>query len=198
MRRAFALFAMNLLTRHIEALIFTSETPISLEQIANCLKDIYCQNFDIQEIEQAIHQLVQKYQSEEFSFEILHIANGYLFMTKPAYQNTISTWLKQNANKRLSKPVLETLAIIAYKQPVSKTEIELIRGVNSDYAIKKLLDIELIEIKGKSQNIGRPLLYGTTQHFLTYFGINSIDELPALKEISPSHSEIGQDFYKSE
>ena len=113
-------------------------------------------------------------------------------MTKPAYQSSIGILLKQQSKKRLSATALETLSIVAYKQPVTKTEMEQIRGVNCDYTIQKLLEKELVEIKGKAETIGRPLLYGTTEKFMEYFGINSLKDLPTLKDISEEENTIGE------
>jgi segregation and condensation protein B len=114
-------------------------------------------------------------------------------LTKPAYQASIGILLKQHSKKKLSKAAVETLAIIAYKQPITKTEIEQIRGVNCDYAIKKLLDKELIHIAGKAETAGRPLLYQSTEKFLEYFGINSLKELPTLKDIAEEPQQIGEE-----
>ncbi len=112
-------------------------------------------------------------------------------MTKPAYQASISILLKQQSQKRLSTAQLETLSIIAYKQPITKGEIERIRGVNSDYSVQKLLDKALVEIQGKSDGIGRPLIYGTSNKFMEYFGINAISDLPQPKDFSNLDNQIG-------
>jgi segregation and condensation protein B len=122
-----------------------------------------------------------------------HLAGGYQFLTKPAYQTSISILLRQQSQKRLSTAQLETLSIIAYKQPVTKGEVEQIRGVNSDYSIQKLLEKELIEIKGKTDGVGRPLIYGTSGKFMEYFGINSIQDLPHPKDFSQSENQIGEE-----
>ena len=114
-------------------------------------------------------------------------------MTKPAYQASIGILLKQQSKRRLSNSAMETLAIIAYKQPVTKTEIEQIRGVNCDYAVNKLLEKELIEIKGKSDSIGRPMLYGTNQKFMDYFGINNLKDLPTPKDFVQEENTIGKE-----
>lgn len=141
----------------------------------------------------AIQRIEEKYQAEEFSFQLFKAAGGYQFLTKPAYQASIGIMLKQQSKKRLSTSAMETLSIIAYKQPISKTEIENIRGVNCDYAVQKLLDKNLIEITGKAETIGRPMLYGTTTKFMEYFGINDISELPTPKEFVAEVNSIGQD-----
>lgn len=146
----------------------------------------------IKDIEEAIVALEEKYASDQYSFEPVKSGGGYQFLTKPAYQTSISILLKQQSKKRLSNSALETLAIIAYKQPVTKGDMEQIRGVNCDYSVQKLLEKELIEIKGKSEAVGRPLLYGTSQNFIDYFGINDLNELPTLKDFEQKDNEIGE------
>ncbi len=140
----------------------------------------------------AIQRIEQKFEAEECSFQLFKAAGGYQFLTKPAYQASISILLKQQSKKRLSTSAMETLSIIAYKQPISKTEIENIRGVNCDYAVQKLLDKGLIEITGKAETIGRPMLYGTTPKFMEYFGISELVELPTPKEFTSEVNTIGE------
>jgi segregation and condensation protein B len=146
----------------------------------------------------AIQRLEEKYQGDDFSFQLFKAAGGYQFLTKPAYQASIGIMLKQQSKKRLSTSAMETLSIIAYKQPISKTEIENIRGVNCDYAVQKLLDKGLIEITGKAESIGRPMLYGTTVKFMEYFGINDIAELPTPKEFVAEVNTIGENPEQNE
>ncbi|GCC50992.1 SMC-Scp complex subunit ScpB [Chryseotalea sanaruensis] len=136
------------------------------------------------DIKGAIERIEQKFSAEEFSFQLNKAAGGYQFLTKPAYQASIGILLKQQSKKRLSTAAMETLSIIAYKQPISKTEVENIRGVNCDYAVQKLMDKGLIEIKGKSESVGRPMLYGTTTKFMEYFGINDLTEMPVPKDFT--------------
>lgn len=140
----------------------------------------------------SIQKLIDKYDSEEYSFHIEKIAGGYQFLTKPAYQSSIGIMLRQQSKKRLSNSALETLSIIAYKQPITKTQLEQIRGVNCDYTTQKLLEKELIEIKGKGDTPGRPLLFGTSPKFMEYFGINDISELPVPKDF-PRENNIGDE-----
>lgn len=140
----------------------------------------------------AIKELRLKYQSEDFSFQIEFLGGGFQFLTKPAYQTSIAILLKQQSQKRLSTAQLETLSIIAYKQPITKGEIEQIRGVNSDYSVQKLLEKELVEIQGKSEGVGRPLIYGTSEKFMEYFGINSVTDLPQPKDFSNPDNQIGE------
>lgn len=141
----------------------------------------------------AIDQLIRQYQQAQYSFQICRIADGYQFLTKPPYENSVSILLKHQSRKRLSTAALETLAIIAYKQPITKTAIEQIRGVGCDYALTKLLDKSLIEIKGKDDSVGRPLLYGTTGFFMQYFGINSLKDLPTPKDFEQLNNVIGEE-----
>lgn len=183
---------MNYLQNHIEALIFCAETPIKEEEIRHCLTEMFEAKIPHEHIEEALEGLIKKYESEEFSFQIFKTGGGYQFLTKPSYQPSISILLKQKSKRRLSTAALETISIIAYKQPITKNQIEQIRGVNCDYAIQKLLDRELIEITGKADSVGRPLLYSTTQKFIEYFGINSLKDLPQPKDFSSEANEIGE------
>jgi segregation and condensation protein B len=144
-----------------------------------------------EDIESTLQGLLTKYESDSYSFQICRIAEGYQFLTKSAYQTSVGILLKQKTKKRLSGSALETMSIIAYKQPITKTEIERIRGVNCDYAIQKLLDRELIQIQGKSDAPGRPLLYGTSSQFMEYFGINNLKDLPQPKDFASSDNEVG-------
>lgn len=183
---------MNVLRNHIESLIFCSTHPVSIEELQDCLSEMFEATVSIKEIEEAVASLQEKYTTTDVAFEVCYKAGGYQFLTKPEYQASIGIFLKQKSKKRLSTSALETLAIIAYKQPITKTETEVIRGVNCDYSIHKLLDKELIEIKGKSEAVGKPLIYGTSSKFMEYFGINNIDELPQPKDFKPEENEIGE------
>ena len=143
------------------------------------------------DIDQALDRIQNRYQQDEFAFEVVQSGGGYQFLTKPAYQSSIGIFLKQQSKRRLSTSALETLSIIAYKQPVTKSEIEQIRGVNCDYSVQKLLEKNLVEIKGKSEAVGRPLIYGTSEKFMDYFGINQLSELPSPKDFTGEDNEIG-------
>lgn len=182
---------MDFLQNHIEALIFVATEPISTAEIRACLVEMFEAEIPEENIVEAIEKLQKKYEEDIYAFQIYAMAGGYQFLTKPAYQASISILLKQKSKKRLSNAALETLAIVAYKQPVTKTEIEQIRGVNSDYAIQKLLEKELLVIRGKSDAVGRPLLYGTSDKFMDYFGISSLKDLPQPKDILPEENIIG-------
>lgn len=183
---------MNFLQNHIEALIFCSPTPIKIAEIKACLSEMFNADVPEEDIVGAVQRLDEKFQAEEFSFQLFKAAGGYQFLTKPAYQASIGIMLKQQSKKRLSTSAMETLSIIAYKQPIPKTEIENIRGVNCDYAVQRLLDKGLIEITGKGETIGRPMLYGTTPKFMEYFGINDLLELPVPKDFIGEVNTIGE------
>lgn len=183
---------MKQLTLHIESLIFSANPSISFDDIKNALEESLLTTFTDVEIADQIGILMEKYASDDYSIEIVEMAGGFRFMTKGAYHHTIGIFLRQNTHKKLSKTALETLSIIAYKQPVTKTEIEAIRGVNSDYTIQKLLEKDLIEVSGRSDGPGKPLLYSTTSKFTDYFGLKTIDDLPKPKELFPIENQIGE------
>jgi segregation and condensation protein B len=166
---------------------------LGIEEIQKCLTEMFESEIPKEHILQAIVSLQDKYRNEEYSFGLDHLGGGYQFLTKPAYQVSVSILLKHQSHKRLSTAQLETLSIIAYKQPVTKTEVEHIRGVSCDYSIQKLLEKELITIKGKSDNVGRPLLYGTSEKFMEYFGINQLADLPQPKDFNPEINQIGEE-----
>ncbi|TAF63399.1 MAG: SMC-Scp complex subunit ScpB [Cytophagales bacterium] len=188
---------MDFLTSHIEALIFCTTEPITIEDMQKCLSEMLATEVPNKDIEQSVEKLLHKYQRGDYAFQLYPIAQGYLFQTKPEYQASVANLLKFKSKKKLSKAALETLAIIAYKQPVTKTEVEQIRGVNCDYTFQRLLEKELISIKGKAESAGRPLLYATSQKFMEYFGINSIEELPQPKDFSPSNTEDEEKSHES-
>lgn len=180
------------LIRHIEALIFASDHPVSSKEIAKTINSALDLSLGKNDIEEGISSLEEQYKSDDYSFELAHVSGGYIFMTKGAYHNTIGTFLKLESGKRLSRVALETLSIIAYKQPVTRTEIDTIRGVNSDYALQKLLDKELVSIVGRSDGPGRPLLYSTSDKFFEYFGLSGVKDLPKLKDFELVDNSIGE------
>ncbi len=183
--------ASGTLRQQIEALIFSSAKALKMEEIQTCLEKAMERKFDPSEIRQHIAQLQQRYQDAAFAFELCHISGGYQFMTKGAYHHIVGVLLREHNKKRLSGVALETLAIIAYKQPVTKTELEKIRGVSCDYALQKLLEKELVDISGRADSPGRPLLYVTSEKFMDYFGLSSLKELPKPKEFAAAAYEIG-------
>jgi segregation and condensation protein B len=184
---------LDFLQNHIEALIFCSPGPVKEQEIQSTLVEMFEAEVASEDIQTAISRIKDKYESDEFSFHLIKSGGGYQFLTKPAYQASIGILLKQQSKKRLSTSALETLSIVAYKQPVTKVDIEQIRGVNCDYSINKLLEKGLIEIKGKAETIGRPLIYGTSPMFMDYFGINNLNDLPTLKDFQQEENQIGEE-----
>jgi len=184
---------MSKLQLQIESLLFAAQTPLKVLEIKPILEKITAQEISAKTIEKWIQKSIEKYSSNNYPFTIVRLADGYQFLTKSSYQDTVGVLIQLRSKKRLSKSALETLAIIAYKQPITKGEIEQIRGVSADYAVQKLLEKELVTIKGKSEAIGRPILYGTTSKFLAHLGINSLRDLPLPKEFSKEENVIGQE-----
>lgn len=175
----------------IEALIFASDESIPASEIINAIKEIDGDDTEItsKDVDTAVDEINKYHEENDRPFQIVRIANGYTFATKPEYAKYVGYLSTEKSKRRLSQAALETLSIIAYKQPITKPEIEQIRGVNSDYMINTLLEKNLITIKGRAETIGRPLLYATTDEFLKYFGLNTIADLPKPREIE----EIMQD-----
>ena len=172
---------------HIEALIFASDKPLTSLDITELVNNAFGFMEDkvtLDQVEAAIDGITEKYSSEFYPFELRQSGGGWQFLTKKDFHKTIAQLNGDKYLKRLSAAALETLAIIAYKQPVTKGEIESIRGVSSDYAVQKLLEKELIIISGRNEKLpGHPLVYCTSRSFMDYFGINSADDLPRIKEV---------------
>lgn len=172
---------------HIEALIFASDRPLSSLEITELINNAFGFMEDkvtLEQVSAAIDGIAEKYASDFYPFEVRESGGGWQFLTKKDYHKTIAQLNGDKYLKRLSNAALETLAIIAYKQPVTKADIEAIRGVSSDYSIQKLLEKELIVITGRNEDLpGKPLVYGTSKNFMDYFGLNSPDDLPKLQEI---------------
>lgn len=183
---------MEEVQKNIEAIIFAAESPVKVEELLTYLNKTSETAFTQEEIEGILFVIKEKYNNDLFPFELGEVGGGYQFLTKADYHVAVSSFLNRNTVKRLTTAALESLAIIAYKQPVTKSIIETIRGVNADYTVQKLMEKELIEIAGRSEEPGKPLLYRTTQQFLDYFGINSLDELPKLKEFEELQNQIGE------
>jgi segregation and condensation protein B len=182
----------NNILRHIEALVFISREAISPLEIQDCIQEALDISITKEDLEAYMTALIEKYKSDEFAYELVGVNGGYKLMTKGAYFDTLAIYLKQTTKKRLSRAALETLSLIAYKQPVTKSELEKIRGVNCDYSIQKLLEKELVEITGRSDGPGRPLFYGTGEKFMNYFGISDLSELPKTKDFKMVENEVGE------
>ncbi len=172
---------------HIEALIFASERPLTTLEIVELLNNALSEEeekISLDGIESALEGIQEKYKGEFYPFGVIQSGGGWQFLTKREYHKTVAQLNREKFLKRLSSAAMETLSIIAYKQPVTKGEIEAIRGVSSDYAVQKLLEKELIVISGRNEKApGQPLLYSTSSNFMDYFGINNAGELPKIREV---------------
>lgn len=174
---------------HVEALIFAGEKPVTtldLVELINNALGFMEDRATLDQVESALEAITEKYKSEFYPFHVVQSGGGWQFLTKRQYHATISQLNGQKFLKKLSTAALETLSIIAYKQPITKGEIEEIRGVNCDYAVQKLLEKELVVITGRRENApGQPLVYATSKTFMDYFGINSPADLPRLGDVVP-------------
>ena len=172
---------------HIEVLIFASEKPLTAPEITELINNAFGfmeERVTPDQVGSAIEGIREKYAAEFYPFEVRESGGGWQFLTKRDYHKTIAQLNGDKFLKRLSTAALETLAIIAYKQPITKGEIEAIRGVNSDYSVQKLLEKELIIISGRNEKMpGHPLVYATSKTFMDYFGINNTDDLPKIREV---------------
>jgi len=172
---------------HIEALIFASDKPLTtleITELVNNALGFMDDKVSLDQVEASLEGITEKYSAEFYPFEVKQSGGGWQFLTKKEFHKTVAQLNGEKFLKRLSAASLETLSIIAYKQPVTKGEIESIRGVSSDYAVQKLLEKELIIIAGRNEKaVGQPLIYATSKNFMDYFGINSADELPKIKEV---------------
>ncbi len=178
---------LSVIIPHIEALIFASEKPLSknelVELINNSLGFIE-DRASPEQVDAAINAIIEKYESEFYAFEVVESGGGFQFLTKKEFHKTIGQLNGDKFLKKLSVASLETLSIVAYKQPVTKSEIEIIRGVNCDYAVQKLLEKDLVIIAGRNEDSpGKPLIYATSKSFMDYFGINSPEDLPKIQEV---------------
>jgi segregation and condensation protein B len=162
----------------VEAVIFAADGPVSLDQLANVIHEL-----DKDTIAQLICKLQQEYDKAQHSFQIVEIANGFQIFTRDEYAPWIKRFYTTEISSRLSVSALEALGIIAYKQPVTRAEVEEIRGVNSDSVIRTLMERNLIKVIGRKQAPGKPMIYATTKEFLIHFGLRDLSELPSIDEI---------------
>ena len=168
----------------VEALIFASAEPLPAQKIVDLLNENEEElNIEAQHIEQVVQELNQRYDTNDLSFRIERLGGGYTFVTQSRFHPWLQLSQHEAHNRRLSQSSLETLAIIAYKQPITKPEVDDIRGVDSGYVIRQLLEKTLIKVSGRASTPGKPLLYKTTDSFLSHFGINHVNELPRPREI---------------
>ncbi len=163
----------------IEALLFISGTPLSVKDIQKIT------GFSTGDIVTSIAELEAEYRQRGSGIQIVEVAEGYQMVTNPEFAEWIRKLKGSTSQTRLSQAALETLAIVAYRQPITKAEIEQLRGVNSEGVIRSLLERRLIRVVGKKDVPGRPLLYGTTREFLLYFGLKDLSELPTIRELNP-------------
>jgi segregation and condensation protein B len=171
----------------IEALLFTSEKPITIEQMKEVLEEV-----DAKDIKTALAELQKEYETLGRSFKVYELAGGYQMVTMPEFADYLKKFYRVKSKDKLTKPALETLAIVAYRQPITKADIEDIRGVNVDGVVKTLADRQLIKITGRKDAPGRPILYGTTKEFLDRFGLSSLNELPKLGEFTESDIDLSE------
>ena len=162
----------------IEALLFASPEPLTQSKVNGIF------NPDTPNLKEVVMQLNEQYVNDDNAFEINQVAGGYQLVSRPEYEHFIRKMLSKSGRISLSSAALDSLAIIAYKQPIGRYEVEAIRGVDSSGVLKTLLNRNLIKIKGRDSGPGRPLLYQTTVKFLEYFGLNRLSDMPKLKEIS--------------
>ena len=172
------------LTSVVEALIFSSPDPISWQKLSEILHESEEElQPDRTTIVTIVNQLNKRYEENDLAFQIEETGGGFTFVTRPRYHPWLSIFQHENAYRKLSQPAIETLAIVAYRQPITKPEVDQIRGVDSGYILRQLLEKMLVQVSGRADSPGKPLLYKTTQYFLKHFGINSVDELPKPREI---------------
>jgi segregation and condensation protein B len=178
------------ITLDIEALVFASDRALTLTEIHQVIADMYAEQEEtiaVEQVSASLDTIQAKYDTEFHSFTLKEIGGGFQFLTKPQFHRSIAKLNGDKFMKRLSTAAMETLAIIAYKQPITKGDVEYIRGVSCDYSIQKLLEKELIVISGRNEEaVGKPLLYSTSKNFMDYLGLNSIEDLPKLSEIVPN------------
>ena len=175
------------LKKIIEALIFASDKPIAIKQIKDIIGDM-----DTRLIRKLINDLKEEFAKDQRSFNISEVAGGFQFSTDPAYSRWLKKLYKIKQSDYLTGPSLETVAIIAYRQPVTKADIEFIRGVAVDGVISNLMQKGFIKVVGKKDVVGKPYLYGTTALFLQYFGLNAIEDLPALSDFREADLEFNK------
>jgi segregation and condensation protein B len=174
----------NRLEQVVEALVFASDQPIEAIRIAGIYGDVTGQECPAAvDVERSVGILNDRYAEQDRPLRIESWAGGYRMATVPEVAPYIKELFQSQRQRRLSRSLLETLAILAYRQPATRPEIEFVRGVNCDYAVRRLLELGIVDVVGRSESVGTPLIYGTTNRFLELFGLNSLEDLPNLREI---------------
>ncbi len=187
------------LTRIVEALLFSYQEPLSAEHIVRAIRDnakdivdeggpeagqaAALTNVSVAEVTAAVQALIEHYEKDGHSFTVAERANGWRLCASPAFADWSRSLYPGRKPHRLSQPALETLAIVAYRQPITKAGIEAVRGVSVDTMVQQLIDRGLVKVEGRAELPGRPLLYGTTEAFMEHFGIRSMDDLPNSREL---------------
>lgn len=174
---------MTLIEKGTEALIFAAAEAVSGREIASALQEVSGQEVNAADVDGAVEELNARYEAAEHAFRIERWAGGYRMATVSSVAPFLRTLQAQQQERRLSRSLMETLAVVAYRQPVTKPEIDYVRGVNSDYAVRKLLELGFLLVAGRSEAVGKPLLYATSAEFLDRFGLNSLEDLPKPREI---------------
>ncbi|PSQ98828.1 MAG: SMC-Scp complex subunit ScpB [Bacteroidetes bacterium QS_9_68_14] len=170
--------------RAVEALIFASDEPVAPGRLAEVFAEVAGQGAPREaRVAAVVEQINQAYEEAGRPFRIEQWGEGYQMATRSDWAPFVKTLLAGPRRQSLSRSLSETLAVVAYRQPVTRPEVDFIRGVSADYALRKLMELELIDVQGRSDSLGRPLLYGTTEHFLEEFGLAALDDLPTLREV---------------
>ena len=181
------------LLRHLEALLFAAGEPLAPEELARCLRASVAPRLSGAQLEDALDELQADYARPDRTYALVCHGGAWRLLTKPEYHPSLTALHKERTGKRLSRAALETLSVVAYRQPVTRADVEAVRGVGAGYAINRLLERELIAIVGRADGPGRPLLYGTSARFMDHFGLRDLGGLPKLREVgAPAGEAIGE------
>ena len=167
----------------VEAIVFAADEPVSVDALRNTFAEVTGAEATAEDVQEAVARLNAAYEVEGHALRVHHWGGGFRMATVESMAGFVKAFLLKEEEKRLSRALLETLSVVAYKQPVAKPEVDFVRGVQSDYAIRQLLERDFITVVARADSVGRPLLYGTTEHFLDQFGLGTLDELPRPREI---------------
>src|SRR5688572_1330123 len=180
---AAAVSQSSALERAVEALAFAAEMPLAANEAARIVAEVTGAAVSSADIEDAVDRLNAAYETTGRAFRIQRWGGGLRLATESDVAPFVRTLLAKEEGGRLSRALVETLAVVAYRQPVTKPEVDFVRGVNTDYALRQLLEKDLVAVTGRAEAVGRPLLYGTTERFLDLFGLGTLDELPRPREV---------------
>ena len=181
------------LLRHLEALLFAAGEPLAPEELARCLRASVAPRLSGAQLEDALDELQADCARPDRPYALVCHGGAWRLLTKPEYHPSLTALHKERTGKRLSRAALETLSVVAYRQPVTRADVEAVRGVGAGYAINRLLERELIAIVGRADGPGRPLLYGTSARFMDHFGLRDLASLPRLREVgTPAGETIGE------